>query len=61
MKSKDLKIKYYLKQVAIMHKKTSYTLNVTESFFNELTLSIEEQIEETYQSYEKIIYIIAQV
>ena len=58
IESKDLKIKYYLKQVAIMHKKTSYTLNVTESFFNELTLSIEEQIEETYQSYEKIIYII---
>lgn len=58
IESKDLKIKYYLKQVAIMHKKTSYTLNVTESFFNELTLSIEEQIEDVYQSYEKLIYYI---
>lgn len=58
IESKDLKIKYYLKQIATMHKKTSYTLNVTESFFNELTLSMEEQIEDVYQSYEKIVYII---
>ena len=56
LESKDLKLKYYLKQIAIMHSKTSYTLNVTESYFSEISMKLEEDIEDVYQSYEKIIY-----
>ena len=56
IESKDLKIKYYLKQVAKLHKTTSYTLNVTESFFKEVAMKIEEEIQDVYQSYESIIY-----
>ena len=42
--SKDLKIKYYLSKIATLHKKSSYTLNVTSSFYNEISYKIEELI-----------------
>lgn len=58
IESKELKIKYYLLQLGKMHAKSSYTLNVTQSFFSELTMNLEELIEESYQQYEKIIKII---
>lgn len=55
VESKELKIKYYLNQIGLMHFKSSYTLNVSQSFYNELTMKIEENIEECYQQYEKMI------
>ena len=54
--SKDLKLKYYLSKIASLHKKTSYTLNVTSSFYNEIGYKIEENIQETYQKYESIMF-----
>ena len=53
--SKDLKVKYYLTKLAEIHKKTSYSLNVTLSFYKEITMQIEEKIEESFQKYDKII------
>lgn len=58
IESKDLKVKYYLLQLGKLHFKSSYTLNVSASYFNEITMQIEEDIEECYQKYEKIMYII---
>lgn len=55
IESKDLKIKYYLNKIGKLHHKTSYTLNVTVSFFNEITQKIEETIQECFLKYEKII------
>lgn len=55
VESKDLKIKYYLNQIGKLHNETSYTLNVTLSYFNEITLKIEEDIQYCYHQYEKII------
>lgn len=54
IESKDLKLKYYLSSMSKLHEKTSYTLNVTSSFFNELSMKIEEQIGECYQYYDKL-------
>lgn len=54
--AKDLKIKYYLKQIAKLHKNSLYSLNVSFSYFNEICMSIEEKIEECYQKYENIVY-----
>ena len=54
--SKDLKLKYYLSKIAHLHKKTSYTLNVTSSFYNEIGYKIEENIQETYQKFESIMF-----
>lgn len=56
--SKDLKIKYYLLQLGKLHALTSYTLNVTVSYFNEIALRLEEDIAEVYQKYEHLVYII---
>lgn len=53
--SKDLKLKYYLTMISNLHKKSSYSLNVSISFFNELSMKIEENIQDVYQYYEKII------
>ncbi len=58
IESKDLKVKYYLLQIGQMHAKTSYTLNVSASFFNEIAMKLEENIEECYQKYESMVYII---
>lgn len=55
IESKDLKIKHYLNQIGKLHKKTAYTLNVSASFFNEITMQIFEDIEKSYQYYEKVI------
>ena len=55
IESKDLKLKYYLSSMAKLHEKSSYTLNVSSSYFNELSLKIEESIEECYQYYDKLI------
>lgn len=54
--SKDLKIKYYLKQIAKLHNQSLYSVNVSFSYFNEVCMSIEEKIEECYQKYENIVY-----
>lgn len=56
IESKDLKIKYYLLQIGKMHQKSSYTLNVSSSFYHELCMQIEENIEECYQKYETLMY-----
>lgn len=58
IESKDLKVKYYLLQIGQMHAKSSYTLNVSISYFNEITMKLEEDIEECYQKYENVMYII---
>lgn len=58
VESKELKIKYYLEKIGSMHNKTLYSLNVTKSYFHEITLRIEEQIEECFQKYEQLIRII---
>lgn len=58
IESKDLKIKYYLNQIAILHNRSSYTINVSSSFYNELFMKLNENIEEKKQKYENIIYII---
>ena len=59
--SKDLKIKYYLSKIATLHKKSSYTLNVTSSFYNEIAYKIEELIQETFQKYETIMFNIERI
>lgn len=56
IESKDLKIKFYLNQLANMHLKTLYTTNVSSTYFSELTMQIEESIQESYQKYDAIIY-----
>lgn len=56
--SKDLKVKYYLNKLGEIHKKSSYSLNVTISFYKEIALQIEERIQECFQKYENIMYII---
>lgn len=53
--SKDLKLKYYLSMIGKLHAKSSYTINVSLSFFKELAIQIEENIEEIYQYYDKIV------
>lgn len=55
IESKDLKLKYYLSMIASLHNKSSYSLNVSISFFNELCMQIEENIQDVYQYYETII------
>ena len=55
IESKDLKLKYYLSKLSKLHKETSYTLNVTSSYFNEISMKIEEDIENVNQYYEKIV------
>ena len=56
IESKDLKIKFYLNKIANMHVKSLYTINVSSTFFSELTMQIEESIQECYQKYESTIY-----
>ena len=55
VESKDLKLKYYLTMIGNLHNKSSYSLNVSISYFNELCMQIEENIQDCYQYYEKII------
>lgn len=56
IESKDLKLKYYLNKLGELHNKTSYTLNVSLSYFNEMYMVIEEKLQQSYQYYEKMIY-----
>lgn len=58
VESKDLKLKYYLRQIGLMHNKSSFTNNVSISYFKEITMQLEEMIEECYQKYEKIMYVV---
>lgn len=56
IESKDLKIKYYLTKLGELHKKSSYTLNVSSTYYNEIYMVLEEKIQQSYQFYEKIIF-----
>ena len=58
IESKDLKLKYYISKLGELHKKSSYTLNVTTSYFTELTMKIDEQLQQSFNYYENLAYII---